>query len=52
MSRSNILYVLIIVLFAIPFIGAMFITDATLLYAVCLAFGVILFLVRILRGDD
>jgi len=52
MTRSNLLYLLIVLVFAIPFIGAMLVTNATLLYTICIGAGIILFLVRILRGDD
>ena len=52
MARSNLLYLFTVLVFAIPFIGAMFIKDATIVYALCVAIGIILFLVRIFRGDD
>ena len=52
MARSNLLYLFIVLVFAIPFIGAMFIKDATIVYALCIAIGIILFIVRIFRGDD
>ena len=51
MARSNLLYLLIVLVFAIPFIGAMFIKDATIVYALCIAIGIILFIVRIERKE-
>lgn len=52
MSKSNTLYIIIALLFAIPFLGMMLVHDAFWVYAICAIIGIILFLVRIIRGDD
>jgi hypothetical protein len=50
MAKTNLLYLSIVLLFAIGFWGFAFI-NVSILYA-CLAAGVLLFVYRILRGDD
>gem|GEM_PF-3415308 len=52
MSRSNTLYWVIILCMAIPFLGIMFVPNAYLIYGIFTLIGVILFFVRIFRGDD
>lgn len=55
MTRSNTLYISIIVLFFISFVGYVALQNVALLNPVwyfSAALGIILFIIRIMRGDD
>jgi hypothetical protein len=51
MARSSALYLLIVFVFAVVYIGTILFSGAQWL-EYFLAFGIILFIVRIMRGDD